>query len=336
MTDEFSMDDTDRLLVNLLQEEFPVVVRPFADLGNRLGIGEDEVLSRTRALKEQRIIRQIGAIFDTRGLGYQSTLLAAQVDPAALDEAAAVVAAHPGVSHLYARNHPYNLWFTLAVPPERNLDTTARSLGEAAGAQGVLLLPPLRVFKIGVRLDATGKRAPDAFDEEVAGVTPAAPTGWTPPTAWDRQLVRVCQDDLPIITEPFAGWADALGITQEELLGELGRLRQEGRLRRVAAVLRHRQAGFAANAMGVWVVPPDEVDKAGAIMAGFAAVSHCYERPSYPPQWPYNLFTMVHGRSPEECEITLRAIADRTGIRDYAALYSTREYKKQRLKYFVD
>jgi len=311
-------------------------VHPFAELGQRLQITEDDVLSRTRVLKEQGIIRQIGAIFDTRALGYQSTLVAALVDPAHLDEAAAVVAAHPGVSHLYARNHAYNLWFTLAVPPERDLGATARGLAEAAGARGVLLLPALRVFKIGVRLDATGKRAPDAFEDEAGGSPAAVRPEWTPPTPWDRQLVRVCQEDLPLVPAPFAAWADALGITQEDLLGELGRLRQEGRLRRVAAVLRHRQAGFAANAMGVWVVPPDQVDKAGSIMAGFAAVSHCYERPAYPPEWPYNLFTMVHGRSAEECEITLRAIADRTGIHDYLALYSTKEYKKKRLKYFID
>jgi len=107
-------------------------------------------------------------------------------------------------------------------------------------------------------------------------------------------------------------------------------------MRRFAAVLHHRQAGFSANAMGVWAVPGDdaEIERVGALMAGFRAVSHCYRRPSY-PDWPYNIFTMVHGRSPEECEQTLTAVAAKTGIRDHRALYSTKEYKKVRVRYFT-
>jgi len=333
------MDDIDRKLLNLLQEEFPLSPRPFDALGERLGITGDEALARTRALKKEGVVRQIGAIFDTRALGYQSALVAARIDPARLDAAAATVSAHPGVSHCYAREHAYNLWYTLAVPPEGDLASTARGLAAAAGAEDLLLLPALRVFKIGVRLDTTGQRAPDAFDEEAVAsenVTSAPALEWTPPTTWDRQLVRVCQEDLPLVPEPYAAWAATLDIPEDALFAELVRLRREGRLRRLAAVLRHRQAGFTANAMGVWAVPQEQVEAVGTIMAGFAAVSHCYERPSHPPQWPYNLFTMVHGQSRADCEATLAAIADRTGVRDYLALYSTREYKKKRLKYFVE
>ena len=110
-----------------------------------------------------------------------------------------------------------------------------------------------------------------------------------------------------------------------------------GRMRRFSAVLHHRTAGFRANAMGVWAGPQDddqELDRLGRIMAGFRAVSHCYQRPSY-PDWPFNLFTMVHGKSVDDCEAVLGEIAAATGIQQRDALYSSVEYKKVRVRYFT-
>ena len=114
-------------------------------------------------------------------------------------------------------------------------------------------------------------------------------------------------------------------------------MRAAGRLRRVSAVLRHREAGFTANAMGVWVASgaDAEILEVGEKMAGFRAVTHCYRRPTY-PDWPYNLFTMVHGRTQAECDAVLAEISRKTGITEYAALYSTKEYKKERIEYFTD
>jgi DNA-binding Lrp family transcriptional regulator len=325
----------DKRLLNLIQSEVPVVARPFAELGRRLDLGEAEVIERLQALKRGGIIRQISAIFDTRSIGYQSSLVAMKCDPAREEEAAAVLNAHPGVSHNYKRNHEFNIWFTLALPPDSGLglQMTVDLLHRLCGAQSTRLLPTLKLYKIGVQLDIEGEDDPGrktkpAFTEKEraqdAAVTPA-----------QIAFIREMQKDLVLEPEPFRRACKALGVDFDELAAMSEQLKAQGRMRRFSAVLNHRRAGFAANAMGVWAADPNraDFDAIGQQMAGFRAVSHCYRRPSY-PDWPYTLFTMVHGRTPAECEAVLARISRQTGVTDYRALYSTQEWKKTRVVYF--
>ena len=329
------MDDRDRRLLNLLQAEFPLVRRPYAALGERLQAGEEEILARIRRLRQEGIIRQVSAIFDTRSLGYKSSLVAMRADPARVDEAAAVVNTHPGVSHNYKRNHTFNIWFTIAVPPERDLEAAVKRLHDLAGAESTRILPTLRLFKIGVNLDMTGESDPAALEEPVysdkkrRGADPAALT------PQEILAIRELQEDLPLTPAPFDPMAARMGITPEGLFAIAAELGRRGHLRRVAAVLYHRTAGFWANAMGVWKVPEDRTDEVGAIMGSVRGVSHCYLRPTY-PDWPYNIFTMVHGRTVKECEEILGSISRATGITEFAQLYSSKEYKKTRVRYFTD
>jgi DNA-binding Lrp family transcriptional regulator len=328
------LDPLDRTLLDRLQAGVPVCARPFDALGAVCGVGGDEVLARIRRLKEARVIRQIGAIFDTRSLGYESSLVAARVDPVRIEDAAAVVSAHPGVSHNYQRNHEFNLWYTIAVAPTSRLGLkqTVEILHRRSGAHSTRLLPTLRMFKIGVRFDMGDAPAADAgpaFGDDLR----------QPPQPLDAReiaFVRVFQRDLDLVPDPFTPLARELGISLDELAALHARFLATGRLRRFAAVLHHRAAGFTANAMGVWATPDDaaEIDRLGRLMAGFRTVSHCYRRPAY-PDWPYHLFTMVHGRSRDECEATLAEIAAATGITNHLALYSTREFKKSRVRYFT-
>jgi siroheme decarboxylase len=140
---------------------------------------------------------------------------------------------------------------------------------------------------------------------------------------------------MPVVTEPYAPAAERLGVTQDEVLRRLESLRERQGLRRVAAILYHRRAGFSANGMGVWKVPEDRILDTGRRMAAFRGVSHCYQRPTY-PDWPYSVFTMAHGRSKEECDAILDSIAAETGITGRATLYSSTEFKKVRMLYFTD
>lgn len=316
-------------LLNLLQNDFPLVRRPFAEIGKRFGRSEGEILSHIEDLKRRKIIRQISAIFDTRALGYKSSLVAAKIDEDRLSEAAQIINEHPGVSHNYARNHAFNLWFTLAISPEgASLETTVARLGELAGARSIRLLPTIKLFKIGMTLDMTGKESRTARREAPPNRAPKRPLD-----DLDRKAVLALQDDLPLVPEPFAAVApDGLGA--EALLERARDLKENGYLRRFAAVLYHRKAGFKHNGMGVWKVPEERIDEVGAVMASFRAVSHCYRRPTY-PDWPYSLFTMVHGRTKEECEEILDAVAEATGVSERAVLYSTVEFKKTRVRYFT-
>lgn len=321
------LDAVDRALLERLQADFPLTPRPFAALGRSLNLEEAEVLARVRRLKEADVIRQISAIFDTRRLGYQSTLAAFHVADAALDDVAAQVSAHPGVSHNYARLHRYNLWFTLAVPPGQKVAAEVRRLARQTGVDDWLNLPALRVFKIRTHFKLKESSAPRP--EEQTGPSRA----FTPA---DVPFVRALQQDLPVTRRPFAEAAAELGLSEERLLDKARELDAAGIMRRFAAVLRHRRVGYTANGMACWVVPEAEIEEVGRRGAGFPQVSHCYQRPAYPPRWPYNLFTMIHGQSKGEVEEVAAAIAERTGIEDYVILYSTTEYKKERVKYFME
>ncbi len=327
------LDRLDQLILNRLQSDFPLVPRPFAAIAQDLDLAEAEVLRRIKDLKVARVIRQISAIFDSRALGYQSSLVAFQINPERLDEAAGIVSAHPGVSHNYAREHRINLWFTITLPPGEDLRGTAEELGRRAGAEKILFLPTIRLFKIGVNFDLTGEADMTAETAPAAdGVKAIQPAVLTPA---ETNAVRELQDDLPVESRPFARAAGRLGCREEELLDLGSSFIRRGVMRRFAAVIRHRKAGFAANAMGVWVVPEAEVDRVGTVMGSFAGVSHCYQRPSYPPEWPFNVFTMVHGRTLDDCREILGAISQRTGIHQYDLLLSTKEYKKVRVRYFM-
>ncbi|HEY3834752.1 MAG TPA: AsnC family transcriptional regulator [Acidimicrobiia bacterium] len=330
------LDDVDRELLNALQWDFPVVPRPFAALGERLGLTEADVCARVQHVKETGVLRQLSAIFDTRALGYSSALVAARVDPDTVDAGAAAVSEHPGVSHNYKRNHAYNLWYTLAVPPGDDFDAHLDALHRESGATVTRKLPTLQLYKIGVKLDMTGKTAANAKATVLAHETPDRRPDMVAPELTDEQvrMMQLVQEDLPVVVEPFAAFGEQIGRSGADVLAALDEFKQRKWMRRFAAVMNHRSAGFKANAMGVWAVPEDQLPEIGPQMAGFASVSHCYRRPTY-DDWPYTVFTMVHGRSGRDCEAVIEAIRDETGIDEYALLWSIKEYKKVRLRYFT-
>lgn len=330
----FELDTKDKELLNVIQGSFPTDPQPFQRLGERLGSTEDEALKRVQRLKEAKIIRQISAIFDTRALGYKSSLVAMTIPPERLDQAAKIVNTHPGVSHNYKRDHSFNLWFTIAMPPDSDLEATVNRLHELARARSTRILPTLHLFKIGVELDMTGES--DLVRRSVPAYTAKrheASNGYQL-TAEDKGVIRELQEDMEITPRPYLKAAQRLGLTEEELLEQAGRLINSGHLRRIAAILYHRRAGYAANGMAVWKVPQYRAYEVGEQMATFSVVSHCYLRPTY-PDWPYNIFTMLHGRKVNDCEQVAHAISEATGVAEYAMLYSSKEYKKTRVRYFT-
>jgi len=332
------LDDLDRELLNAVQWDFPLAPRPFAVLADRLGLDEPSTRARVQKVKDADVLRQLSAIFDTRAIGYTSALVAAKIDPQRIDAAADAVSEHPGVSHNYKRNHAYNLWYTVAVPPGERLDEHVDVLHRESGALVTRKLPTLRLYKIGVKLDMTGKTAADAKAEVLEHERPERRAEMPVPDISELELatIRVVQHDLPTVERPFAAYAAQIGggVTEEDVLALLRSFKERKWMRRFAAVMNHRTAGFKANAMGVWAVPDASLDEIGPQMAGFAAVSHCYRRPTY-EDWPYSVFTMIHGRSARDCEATVEAIRDETGIDEYCLLWSIKEYKKVRLQYFT-
>jgi DNA-binding Lrp family transcriptional regulator len=329
------LDEFDKKLLDTMQGKFRIVPRPYAEVATLLGVEEDTVLTRVRELIEQRIIRQVTPIFDTRALGYQSMLVAAKVDPEHPWRPAKIVNEHPGVSHNYLRNHEFNMWFTVATEPDSplGLDGTLEVLKAETGAESVRQLPTLKLFKIRMDLEMSGDTETLAKSAQIVEPVDIEPQ---PYDELDKAVIRATQGDLPVVSEPYADAARELGMPVDGLIAHLEGMVERGLLRRVAAILFHRRAGFSANGMGVWKVPADQVLEAGRRMAAFRGISHCYERPTY-ADWPYQLFTMAHGRSKEECDAILDAVRDEVGcIEDRATLYSSTEFKKVRLLYFTE
>jgi siroheme decarboxylase len=328
------LDDLDKRLLNLMQGRFPIAQRPYRHVAEEAGIGEQEVIARINRLLDERIIRQVTPIFDTRALGYSSMLVAAKVDPENPWRAANIINEHPGVSHNYLRNHEFNIWFTIATEPDSKLglDGTLEVLAKEAGAESVRQLPTLKLFKIRMDLEMEGGTEALAKAVEVA---PPAETEPQPYDEFDMAVIRATQGDMPVIPEPYAPAAEKLNIPQDKLLAHLDQMQERKLLRRVAAILFHRRAGFSANGMGVWKVPDERIMELGPRMAAFRGISHCYQRPTY-QDWPYSIFTMAHGRSKEECDAILDSIAADSGISERATLYSSTEFKKIRLLYFTD
>jgi len=317
-------------ILSRIQKKFPLVAKPFEAIANELDMSEEEVLSILQKEKEDKIIRQTSAIFDTKRLGYTSSLVAFKIPADKIDAAVKIINAHPGISHNYERNHEFNIWFTLAVAPDSKLglEKTLEILAKITEAEDYIMLPTLKLFKISVKLNTTGK---DDKKEKVKKVKHID----IELTPLHHQVIRKAQYDINIESEPFKATIDELGINYDTFFNILKELQEAGVMRRFASILNHRKAGFNANAMVVWDV--DEGEKGEAIgekAAAFSAVSHCYLRPKY-ANWPYNLFTMVHGKTTEETNGIVDDISKEVESKSHMLLYSSREFKKVRIEYFT-
>ncbi len=326
------LDAVDKDLLNEIQWSFPLVPMPYHELAKKFNISPEKIKEKLITLKSAGVIRQLSAIFDTRKLGYKSSLVAMKVDSDKLVDVANIINNHPGVSHNYERKHDFNLWFTIATPPGTNVKTEVDKFSILSGVQATRMLPTIQMFKIGVKLDMNENKKQDIKPSEkkkkVVHVDFVA-------TDDDKKYVRELQKDLDIIDRPFQKSAQILGITEEELFEKIRYYENIAVIRRFAAILRHRDVGFVANGMIVWKVPEERIDEVGAKLGAFPQVSHCYQRPSY-PDWPYNVFSMIHCKSHDEAGDVAKIIQEQIAVNDYTILFSEREFKKTRVQYFVE
>jgi len=316
-------------ILSRIQKKFPLVERPFKVIADELGMSEDEVLGILQEQKKANIIRQTSAIFDTKRLGYVSSLVAFKIPADKISDAVKIINSHPGISHNYERNHDFNIWFTLAVAPNSKLglEKTVEALAKATYAEDYIMLPTLKLFKINVKLNTTGK---DEKKEEVKKVKHTE----IELTPLHHAIIRAAQYDIDMIEEPFKAIIEELDIDYGTFFKILDELQEAGVMRRFASILNHRKAGFSANAMVVWDVDEEKGEVVGEKAAAFSAVSHCYLRPKY-PNWPYNLFTMVHGKNEEETNSIIEDMASEIDSKSHMPLYSSREFKKVRIEYFT-
>ena len=327
-----SLGESDKELLNEIQWTFPLVTRPFDAIAKKFDTTPEIIKDTLKNLKEIGVLRQLSAIFDTRKLGYTSSLVAMEIEHDELDHVASQINRHPGVSHNYERDHEFNLWFTLAVPPGADLNDELKKFNVLKGIKKVRMLPTLQLFKIGVKLDLVDDKkhdiAPTEEKKEIKNIE-------FNPTEQDKDFIRELQKDMEIIDEPFVKAAKNLGITEDEVFAKMKHYEDVGVMRRFAAILRHRQVGFTANGMIVWKVPEDRITSVGETLGSFPQVSHCYERPTY-DDWPYNVFSMIHCKTHDEAYDVAKTIQDQINVDEYKILFSSREFKKTRVEYFVE
>ena len=324
------MDNADKKILTAIQADLPVEVRPFDVLAERLNLEATDVVARVKRMAAEGLIRRVGPVFDSRGLGYVSTLAAARVPPERLREVADRVSLLPGVTHNYERRHAYNLWFTLTCASRQEEERALEALRRDTGIPHIFSLPALAVYKIRVKFDLM-EDSP-AADAETAA--PPAGLATRPFSGEQKELVRLLQDGLPIQREPFVGAGAQLGWPVERIVEQIRQWMGMGIVRRFGAVVRHRDLGFAANGMAVFRATDAQADEGGRRLAARPEVSHCYRRPPL-EDFPYSLYAMVHRRSEDEVRQAVAAMAAEAGLTDYDVLFSVTEFKKASMRYFV-
>lgn len=314
-------DAVDRALVEDFQRDFPLTARPFAAIAARLSTAEADVIARLQRLVALGAVSRVGAVVRPHAAG-ASTLAALAVPPAQLDEIASVVNAAPGVSHNYARTHAYNLWFVVTGASRADVDASLARIERDAGLS-VLDLPLERAFHIDLGFAMSGERAP-----EIRRAAPR-PVGVADET--DRALLAAMQSGLSLTPAPFAEVGARIGLAETAVVARLAAMLSRNVVGRFGVVVKHRAFGYDSNAMAVWDLDDARVDAVAARFAESPEVTLCYRRPRRRPEWPYNLFTMIHARAREEAEIVIARLAGVAGaaLAGRATLFSTHCYKQR-------
>jgi DNA-binding Lrp family transcriptional regulator len=323
-----STGTTPLVLFNSWQRGLPLVTHPFDELGAPHGLSGAQV----RALLRQGIadgqVSRVGAVFGV-GAGGAAMLCALRVAPADLARVAACVDAAPGVNHNYAREHEWNLWFVATAADAAQLSANIERIESATGLRA-LRLPMRRAYRIDLGFDLFQAHQP-AIAASRAGVR----SGTQVPPA-QRPLATRLEDGLPLVERPYAALGEPLGLDETQVIATLREWCERGTLRRLGVVLRHHEAGFTANAMTVFDVPPQEVDAAGERLAAQAGVTLCYQRANA-DGWPYTLYCMIHGRERAAVQALVDQATHGAGLaeRPRQVLFSTKRFKQTGGRYFA-
>jgi len=328
---EFRKEET--AVLEILQKGLPPVSEPYKYIGEAAGFEEDRVLAVVKNLKDRKIIRNIAGIFEGKSLGYKLSLVSFRVKYENIEQAAAVINSHPGVSHNYLRKHKFNIWFTLAEENKEAFEKSLSVLFRKSGADDYLVLENEKLFKIGVILDL-GDSSGSQYPESVT----SGKKLYKPESYFSEKIKKnifLLQQDLPVEKNPFKQLIkkNNIDISVNELTENFKNLLEAGVMRRYAAVLRHRKAGYTSNAMTAWKTGenfnPD-------IFINKRQITHLYLRTIYPGKWEYPLFAMIHARSDDELKGIVNDLSKESGIDDYLVLNSLREFKKTRVQYFSE
>jgi DNA-binding Lrp family transcriptional regulator len=323
-----SLSAIDLRLLDRNQRDFPLAGRPFAIAGQVVGLNEVETIAAFKRFQDEQVLCRIGALVRPQTVG-ASTLAAIQVPPTRIDEVAAIVNDEAGVNHNYQREHAYNIWFVVTAPDAAAVAATLDRISLRTGLP-VLDLPMLQAYHLDLGFPLIG-------DAGAPRGLPIATSDYLPDDC-DRAILARIEDGLPLVPRPYQELAHSLQLDEGEVIERLEWLCDAGVVTRFGCVVRHRALGYVANAMAVWDVPDGVVDFVAASFIANPRVTLCYRRSRQIPDWPYNLFCMIHAKSREEALAViddLNAVAE-TGFYNRAVLFSTRCFKQRAAAYSRD
>ena len=328
------LDDVDAALIDGYQSDFPIRERPFAVVGEELGVSEAEALARVERLREAGVFRRFGAVLNPPVIG-SSALAAVEAPEERFDEIAKVVNGYRQVNHNYRREHDWNMWFVVTAGSRETRNAILDEIEERTGC-GVLRLPMLTDFYINLEFPVVNT---DRFAREGIDETDVSPTRIGEDAAGnlsdlDARLLLAIQEGFPLTATPYRDVAAEIDAPVGEVLDAIRRLLDSGCVKRIGCVVNHVVAGFDANCMVVWDVPNDELDARGTAVGALPSVTLCYHRPRRPDQdWPYNLFTMIHGRETDAVDAKVDELAADHLPYDHERLYSTETLKQTGARY---
>ena len=320
-------DGIDFRLLNAYQRDFPLTARPYAEIARREGCRSTAIIERLERLRGKGAISRVGAVFAPRRMG-ASSLVALAVPSARLDEVAEMVNARSEVNHNYLREHDWNMWFVASAADAAALNRLVKAISIETQCP-FISLPLLEEFHIDLGFDlATGRKTGSAH-RNVESERPIVLSDE------ERRLVAALAPGLPLVEQPFARIGEQCGQSADEVISRIGSWVAGGLIKRMGVVVRHHELGYRANAMCVWDVPDESASALGQELAAAEGVTLCYRRSRSLPDWRFNLFCMIHGRSRGEVEARIELLSTTYGLDRYphACLFSTRRFKQCGARY---
>ncbi len=320
----------ERNFINRYQGNFPLQPQPFAAIADQLGCSEQTIIDSVKQLKDRRLLTRFGPLYNAARLGGGLTLAAIAVPEQRYEIVTELVNTYPEVAHNYRREHTLNMWFVLATETPQEIDRILQSIEHTIKLK-VYNFPKQHEFYIGLWLDLPDDGSVSTIPLQVNSVAnkdSKESTFHLDDT--DKKLIHVTQSGLEITASPYQSIARSIGIDQDEVIKRLSSMLASGIIRRIGAVPNHYQLGLKANGMTVWDVDDDKIIELGNLIGQLDFVSHCYQRPRNLPQWPYNLFAMVHGHNKDEVNDKVKQIEALLGAncRTHETLFSSAILKK--------
>lgn len=325
------VNDKNFELLKIIQTDFPLVGKPFYEISTKISMNPDEIIDTVITLMENRVIRNIGPVFESSMLGYVSTLAAVSVESHKVPELAAAMIDINEITHNYMRNHQINLWFTITARNRERIDEILYNIKRFPGVYFTIELPMVTAYKIRAVFGESAESENHISNPVIKKVNPD--TNIPVITENEMRLIRFMHKGIPVLEKPFGQIARIIDSDEETVIGTLQKWKENGTIRRFGARLDHRKSGYNVNVLTAW--KGDTIDSAGKAFADFPEITHCYRRKTA-QDWPYELYAMVHAKSEEEMENIIQRMKLAAYDLTCLPLKSLYEFKKTTMKYFSE